>query len=227
MLFLSVVAAAGIASSLSAATISTLYNTGVDAAGRPVADNTPDTHWSLVAPGVQVGTPLVVTSSGGYPIATRFDSGWIRDNSTSAWLGTLWYTALGPRLSEYHYQTTFSLAGLDPASAIIGGQVSNAYLLLDILINGVSAGFNESNGTYAAFIPFGLDAADIALLNGGLNTLTFIVQSGNTVDGTDAYTGLRVEFLTKTANPIPEPGAAALAGLAVFGACLRRCTALR
>ena len=105
--------------------------------------------------------------------------------------------------------------------------MSNDNLLLDILINGVSAGFNESDGTYAAFIPFSFDAADIALLHGGLNTLTFIVQSGNSVVDDFVYTGLRVEFLSRTANPIPEPGATALVGLALVGACLRRFTALR
>jgi hypothetical protein len=216
-LFLSFMAA-GLGSSLSAATISSLFNTGVDAAGTPVADNTPDSHWALVAPGAEIGAPLVATAAGGFPIGP-----WLGDNATSAWIGTLAPTALGPTniTREYHYQTTFSLAGFDPSSAVINGQASQDNFLLDVLINGASAGISESATSFGGFTPFSFDAADIALLNGGLNTLTFIVQSANT-NGADDYTSLRVEFLTKTANPIPEPGAAALVGLAMLGAFRRR-----
>jgi hypothetical protein len=201
-----------------AATISTLFNTGVDALGAPVADNTPDLHYTLAAPGAQTGVPLVVTASGGFPIPP-----WIGDNATSAWVGTLNPTALGPTsvTREYHYQTTFSMAGLVPSSAVIAGQMSQDNLLLDVLINGSSAGISESAVSFGAFTPFSFDAADIALLNGGTNTLTFIVQSATT-DGSDDYTSLRVEFLTKTADVIPEPTIIGLALLGALGLVRRR-----
>jgi len=211
-------AASGSMTGLPAATITTLFNTGVSAAGTPVADDTPDLHYSLVAPGAQTGSPLVVTASGGFPVPP-----WVGDNATSAWIGTLNPTALGPTnvTREYHYQTTFSMAGLNPASAIIAGQASQDNSLLDVLINGTSAGINESAVSFGGFTPFSFDAADIALLNGGTNTLTFIVQSATT-DGTDDYTSLRVEFLTKTANAIPEPAVVALVSLGVLGLLRRR-----
>lgn len=201
-----------------AATISSLYNTGVDAAGTPLADNAPDTHWALVAPGAQTGAPLVVTAANGFPVPP-----WIGDNTTSAWIGTLNPTALGPTnvTREYHYQTTFDLTGFVPSTAVIAGQASQDNFLLDVLINGVSAGISESATSFTGFSPFSFDAADIALLNGGLNTLTFIVQSA-TVDGTDDYTSLRVEFLSREATLIPEPATAALIGLAALGLVRRR-----
>ena len=41
-------------------------------------------------------------------------------------------------------------------------------------------------------------------------------------DGTDDYTSVRVEFLTKTADPIPEPAAALLLTLGMMGFVRRR-----
>ncbi len=205
------------ASAASAADISTLYNTGVDGAGVPLADNTPDSHWSLVAPGAQIGSPLVATAAGGFPIGP-----WLGDNTTSAWVGTLNPTALGPTnvTREYHYQTTFSLAGLDPKTAVIAGRSSQDNFLLDVLINGKSAGISESTVSFGGWTDFAFDAADIANLKGGDNTLTFIVQSA-TLDGADDYTSLRVEFLTKTAA-IPEPSALSLFGLGGLALLRRR-----
>jgi len=207
-----------IAASAPAATITTLYNTGVDASGAAVADDTPDIHWALAAPGAQVGAPLVVAAAGGFPIPP-----WLGDSTSSAWVGTLNPTALGPTdvTREYHYQTTFSLAGFDPSTAVINGQSSQDNFLLDVLINGTSAGISESAVSFGGWAPFSFDAADIALLNGGTNTLTFIVQSATT-NGTEDYTSLRVEFLTKEASPIPEPASAALVGLATLGVLIRR-----
>jgi MYXO-CTERM domain-containing protein len=201
-----------------AATIDTLFNTGVDAAGVPLLEDSPDIHWNLVAPGAQTGAPLVATSAGGFPIPP-----WLADNGTSAWIGTLNPTALGPTAvtREYHYQTTFDMSGLVPSSAVISGQASQDNFLLDVLINGQSAGISESAVSFGGWTNFTFDAADIALLNGGTNTLTWIVQSATT-DGTDDYTSLRVEFLTKTADAIPEPAAAGLVALGLIGFVRRR-----
>ena len=198
--------------------ISTLYNTGVDNAGTPLPEDAPDSHWSLVAPGAQVGSPLVQTAAGGFPVPP-----WLGDSADSAWITTLNPTALGPTnvTREYHYQTTFSLAGFDPTTAAISGQASQDNTLLDVLINGSSAGISESAVSFGGWSPFSFDAADIALLNGGDNTLTFIVQSA-TLDGGDDYTSVRVEFLEKSARLVPEPSSLSLLGLGGLALLRRR-----
>ncbi len=202
----------------SAATISTLFNTGVDDLGVALPDDAPDSHWTLVAPGAMTGSPLAVTSAGGFPVPP-----WLADSATSAWIGTLNPTALGPTdiTREYHYQTTFSLAGLIPSTAAITGQTSQDNFLLDVLINGNSTGITESAVSFGGWSEFSFSAEHIALLSEGDNTLTFIVQSATT-DGTDDYTSLRVEFLTKTADVIPEPSVAGLLALACLSLLRRR-----
>jgi hypothetical protein len=201
-----------------AATISTLFNTGVDASGVALADDAPDPHWLLVAPGAQTGVPLAATSAGGFPIPP-----WLADSATSAWIGTLNPTALGPTsvTREYHYQTTFNLTGLIPSTAVITGQTSQDNFLLDVLVNGQATGISESAVSFGGFTPFALDPEDIVHLTTGDNTLTFIVQSATT-DGTDDYTSLRVEFLTRTADVVPEPGVGSLVLAGLFGALVRR-----
>jgi hypothetical protein len=173
-------------------------------------------HWSLVEPGAQVGAPLVATAAGGFPIPP-----WLADNSTSAWIGTLNPIALGPTnvTREYYYETGFSLAGLVPSTAVISGRASQDNSLLDVLINGQSTGISESAVSFGGWTDFSFGPEDIAHLNAGDNTLTFIVQSATT-DGADDYTSVRVEFLTKTA--IPEPSSLSLFGLGVLGLLPRR-----
>jgi hypothetical protein len=111
------------------------------------------------------------------------------------------------------------MAGLVPSTAAIAGRASQDNFLLDVLISGQSTGISESAVSFGGWSNFSFDAADIALLNGGDNSLTFIVQSA-TVDGTDDYTSVRVEFLTKTAQAIPEPSSMTL--FALDALCLRR-----
>ena len=67
-----------------AATITTLYNTGVDSSGNVLADGTsPDPHYTLtsVPPGSS-NTTSVITSGGGFPVGP-----WLGDSATSAWIG--------------------------------------------------------------------------------------------------------------------------------------------
>lgn len=71
-------------SAAQAATITSLFNTGVNNSGTPLPDGTVgDPHYSLVsAPAGSTSSILVRTSAGGFPIGP-----YLGDDSLSAWIG--------------------------------------------------------------------------------------------------------------------------------------------
>jgi hypothetical protein len=206
----------GLSAQANAATITTLYNTGV-ADGTHVAlpDGSPDPHYKLVSAPPHAVTDLVTgkASSGHYPVSGPYHPG---DNSTSDWIGPnsngivggLHQYFLGPA-GPYEYETTFSLAGFNPSTAVINGQWSADNSGIEILLNGTPVFFTANiNQFQAGFANFSITSG----FKSGPNTLDFIITNS---PSSFNPTALRVE-MTGTADPasaIPEP-----ASLIVFGA---------
>ena len=205
-----------------AATI-TLYNTGVDASGTPLASLSPELHYQVISSPVGAFTPTAIDSSFTVPGYTALPfSQWLGDNGISNWIST---TPMGLAPSGiYDFRLSFSLAGLDAASASISGRVAADDWLNDVLLNGastgISAGVNDySTGAYTAWTPFTISSG----FQSGTNTLDFIV---NNYFDTSA-TGLRVEMAgsaNTASGAVPEPASWAMMilGLGVAGAALRR-----
>ena len=205
----SAAACLGLAGSAQAASIS-LFNTGVDASGVPQANGSPELHYTLIsAPGGAASGIRVATSANGFPIGP-----WLGDNSVSAWDGPNSDGSLNGPGGQYDYRLTFSLAGLNPATAVINGQWAADDHGDNILINGVGTGQTTASA-FSAFTPFSVSSG----FQSGTNTLDFLfTNSGGPL-------GLRVE-MTGTAVPsgAPEPASWALMllGVGVSGAFLRQ-----
>ena len=180
-----------------AAPIPGLFGTGVDAIGQPLTDNATEPHYTLIS-GPVTGTPFVKTSTGGHPIPP-----WLGDSTTSAWIAPTQSTfAAG---GTYTYRLVFDMTGLVPATAFIAGEWSTDASGADILINGSSTGNTAPDGSFqVSFFPFSINDGFVS----GTNTLDFVVVNGA------GPTGLRVNGLSGTADPIPEPS-----GLMVCVAC--------
>ena len=204
-LLLAAVAAFISAGQANASPITTLYNTGVDNSHAVLSDLSPDTHWSVGSAGT-----VARDSSGGYPIVP--DGPWLANDTLSAWVipDNTDHAGDAPP-GFYDFQTTFSLNGFIPSTAMITGQYSSDNELVDLLVNGTSTGINNGTpfndiGAYRFWWPL---PAITNLFHSGNNTLEFIVHNdGDSINPV----GFRAE-LTGTASPVPEPSSFALLGL--------------
>jgi hypothetical protein len=180
----------------------TVFDTGVDSTGTPLADGTVgDPHYSLIAvPMGGINVIRVRTSAGGYPIPP-----YLADDSLSAWIGPNNpqnnYELDGPN-GNFVYRTTFTLSSAAAVSFV--GQWSFDNPGVDIYLNGVATGNGDNGGQFTTWHPFSFSGAGLA----GMNTIDFVV------DNLGGPTGLRVEFSQATATPLPAP---IWAGLVLLG----------
>jgi hypothetical protein len=204
-----------------AATITSLYNTGVDASKVVMPDQSfNDTHYTLTSVPGGTTTTVVRRAAGGYPIAP---GPYVGDNNLSAWIGPGNTYNFDGVPGNYVYRTTFSLTGLVASTAQITGKWATDNTGVDIRLNGTSLGISQSNADLYDFVGFSIAAGSPFVA--GTNTLEFIVNNslypGN--NPPTHPTALRVE-LTGTANSIstavPEPsdlvGTALAVGSVVF-----------
>jgi len=178
------------AAGLHAASIPKLFNTGVDDSGNLLPDIMLDPHYTITAsadpnfPG-----PNAFTLQPGYPVGP-----WITEGPNSRWIAPQSDQSSGNAGGLYTYRTTFDLAGLDPGTARITGQLATDDSLMGVRLNGTaltgitSAGFT----TFTAFgipvgSPFvtGTNALEFDVNNGGLNPTGFRVEMSGIATGTN------------------------------------------
>lgn len=185
-----------------AATITNLYNTGVNNGGVAIGPNLPDPHYSLIVqPGSTTATTVDDTM---YPIPP-----WVANNAGSRWIGPSDPFADGPT-GNYVYRTTFTLpANANLSTVNVSGWWGTDNQSIDILINGSSTG-NVSAG-FTTLVPFNVSSGFVI----GNNTLDFSLNNAG------GPTGLRVDRMVGTYQVIPEPGALQIA-IPAFGICLAK-----
>jgi hypothetical protein len=198
--------------SVQAATINTLYSTGVDDFGNVLPDTQTDTHYTLVGtPANYTGTTaMAIDESGGWPVG---GNAWIGDTGNN---GSRWIVPTGTRdpitylEGDYVFETTFDLTGFDHNTAEINGQWAADNDATDIILNGVSLGLSTT-GEYKNWTDFVINSGFIA----GVNTLQFVVHN-NPWSGGENPTGLRVD-MAGTATVVPVPAAVWLFGSGLLG----------
>jgi MYXO-CTERM domain-containing protein len=194
----------------SAATITGLFNTGVDGSGVVLANGAIDTHYVLTV-NPNSGSPnAFVVINGQYPFPP-----WLANSSTSKWIGPIADQggSMGePAAGNYTYRLTFvcadSISGTCASTSLSGNWTSDN--IGTILFNGGSAGVSGSpDMSLAMFTPFGITG-----LVAGTNTLDFVV---NNAGSSPTPSGLRVEV-----SAVPEPGTMMLGALGLLAVGLLR-----
>jgi hypothetical protein len=182
-----------------AATISTLFNTGVDAAGTVTPGG--DIHYSIAGssfgatPRAVSATTFPATVYNTFPLS-------VGDDTKSAWIGPN-NTDLIDNPGTYTYSTQFNLSGLIASTANIQGKWSTDNSGLKLILNGVDVAATNSGFNNAGFSTFTLSSG----FQSGLNTLAFVVNNSGTTPNPNA---LRVEYTSTFAEvapttAVPEP----------------------
>ena len=224
MLKLAAIAALAVvaAAPVGAATITTLYSTGVDASGVALTGNVVDSHWTVTNPAD------MNWSSSGNPTYTGATNGqfptppWLADSTTSRWITPVTDAAVYPHDfandGVYTYTETFSLAGYQVATASFTGMFASDNSVDSIKLNGTTLA--GSGGSFATFQSFSSAGGTFVA---GDNTLSFVVRNSAYPQGGSNPTGLRVELIG-TAAVVPEPAmwAMMVVGFGLVGVATRR-----
>lgn len=166
--------------------MATLFNTGVDASGAPLAGGSVDPHYELVA-----SADTTWTGPDAYTSVT-IPGSYMADGPDSMWISPR--PDLGGACTNgiYAYRTTFAMTGFSTEGARIEGQWAMDNAGLDIVFNGASLG--AIAGGFGAFTPFSITAGFVP----GTNTIDFVIEN----HPPPGPTGLRVEM-----QGIAQPGA--------------------
>ncbi len=198
-------------STAAATTIPGLFNTGVLNDNSLASGASVDMHYALTVSADPSSTAFVTSAipSPDFWIANGPNSQWIAPDSNQNFSG------FGDSPGNYLYRLTFDLTGFIPTTTSISGQWAVDNIGQDIVINGVSTGNFISSVLPIGFNPFTINVGFVE----GLNTLDFLVLNAPNETGINP-TGLRVEYLSATASPVPAPAAVWLLGsglLALIG----------
>ena len=200
-----------VATGANAAVINDLFDTGVNAGGVSLADNSADPHYVLTSVPGGTSTVRTKTSASGFPVGP-----WIGDSATSTWIGPASDSQLDGPGGIYTYETTFTL----PVNAVLSSAAISGFWAADdgdatndvIKLNGVTV--STGNAGFSNYTAFSIGAGAFVT---GVNTLQFFVQNGSF-----GPTGLRVDGIAGSFSTIPEPASLGLLGVAGLALVRRR-----
>jgi hypothetical protein len=200
-----VVLAVGFQPLVSAAPITTLFNTGIGGSGTllPAGNGQTDPHYRIIS-GPGIVSPISAV--------TYFNGAYASDGPNSRWISAT--AGGGNGAGTYVFETTFNLTGFNPATAAITVRCGTDDFMDAIRLNGIVTG-----GDCDAFNPFPSGTFTLSSgFNAGLNTLQFSVRD------TGPPMAFRAEYTSdvQPLSAVPEPATAALVAIGFVGIGLLR-----
>ena len=180
--------AADLSSTTTQATISGLFNTGLDASGHALAAGQTDENYNLVdQPACANLTSATVVSQ-----SDANGQKWVtNDYAQSQWIGDT-----SDKHGNYTYQTTFNIASTADLAAILISFDLSADDNVQILVNGQDTGLSYSKlWTQIEHVDLSNSSGVGNLFVVGDNTLTFVVNNSG-----GGATGLKVDNMVATAQ---------------------------
>ena len=180
----------------------TVYNTGETNGGSALSAGTADTHYTLMS--APAGVPLTA-------IATAANPAWVPNTASADWLSPGASGNTSWAAGTYDYQTTFSLIGLNAATAQLSG-LWTADNTGCIYLNGANTGDCVGFADFGKLATFSITSGFLS----GMNKLDFIVVNGDGPTGVYAQVG----GTAAAGSPVPEPSSWVLGVTGVVGAGL-------
>ena len=165
-----------------------LFPTGVDEFGVALADGAIDPHYQIFVNPDSESPDAIVHDSTIFPIVA---GPWWANDPISKWISPA-FDSVAAAGGDYTYRTSFSLAGFDPATAIVEGFWATDNGGVDIFINGTATG-NVNTQQFGALTAFRIDPGSFI---SGLNTIDFVVNNADI-----GFTGLRITEIGGLAVP--------------------------
>lgn len=169
----------------------TVFNTGLNASGAPLASGTIDPHWQIVssADPTAPGPDAYVIANTGFPIPP-----WLPQSALSQWIAPSANQSVGNAAGEYRYRTTFDLTGYNLAKLKLRLTIASDNEVPYVRLNGTLTSLTFTNGFQqfatefltSGFVP-GVNTLEIGVTNNGAGP-TGLRSELQFIDTDDAFT---------------------------------------
>lgn len=184
-----------------------LFNTGQDNTKTNQAAGSTDLHYALTTNPNGASSNAIVESN--------LPGSWLANDASSQWIGPTQNASAGVAVGTYVYTYSLDLTGYNAGTVALAGNWSTDNNG-EIYVNGNATGQVTSFEGFGSMHAFTLGPT---YFTGGVNLIEFHVVNGATSTNPS---GLRVEWGSGSAAPVPEPATMGLAAVGLVAAWRRR-----